>query len=73
MARDPEQIQREIEKTRDALAESLDALGERANPKRLVEDGRAQVQQRMADPRVRYTLIAVGALLGLVVLRRLFR
>lgn len=73
MARDPEQIQREIEKTRDALAESLDALGERANPKRIVEDGRAQVQQRLADPTVRYVLIAVGVVVGLAVLRRLFR
>jgi hypothetical protein len=73
VARDPETIQREIEKTRDALADSLDALGDRANPRRFVEDGKTQVQERMADPRVRYALIAVGAIVGLAVLRKLFR
>lgn len=73
MARDPDTIQREIEQARDALADSLDALGEKANPKRLVDAGRDGVQERLADPRVRYGLIALGALIGLAVLRRLFR
>lgn len=73
MARDPETIQREIEQARDALAANLDVLGERANPKRLVDSGRQTVAARLADPRIRYTLIAVGAVLGLAVLRRLFR
>lgn len=73
MARDPDTIQREIEKARDALAESLDVLSERANPKRFVDQGRATVQQRLADPRIKYGLIAVGAILVLAVLRRLFR
>jgi Protein of unknown function (DUF3618) len=73
VARDPDTIQREIESARDALAESLDALSDRANPKHLVEQGRQSVQARLADPKVRYTLIGVGALLGLLIVRRLFR
>lgn len=73
MARDPDTIQREIEKAREALADSLDVLSERANPKRFVDKGRASVQQRLADPKVKYGLIAVGAILVLAVLRRLFR
>ena len=73
MTRDPDAIQREIDSARDALAETLDELGDRANPKHLVEQGREGVQARLADPRVRYTLIAVGAILALAVLRRLFR
>lgn len=73
MARDPDTIQREIEKARDALADSLDALGERASPKRLVDTGRASVLSTLADPRVRYSLIAVGVVLAAAVLRRLFR
>jgi hypothetical protein len=48
-------------------------LSERASPKRFVDHGRATVQQRLADPKVKYSLIAVGAILVLAVLRRLFR
>ena len=73
MARDPDTIQREIDSARDALAESLDALADRANPKHLVNQGREQVQARLADPRVKYTLIGVGVLVGLLVVRNLFR
>jgi len=73
VARDQDTIQREIERARDALAESLDALSERANPKRLVDAGKESVQSTLAEPRVRYTLIAVGALVALAVLRRMFR
>ncbi len=72
MARDPEIIQREIEKARDALADSLDVLSERASPKRIVDSGRQTVQARLADPRIRYGLYAVGALVGLAILRRMF-
>jgi hypothetical protein len=73
VARDPDTIQSEIEKARDALAESLDVLGDRANPKRLVDQGRASLQQRLADPKIKYSLILVGVILVAAVLRRLFR
>lgn len=69
----PENIQREIEKTRDALAESLDALADRANPKNLIEGGKAQLAERLADPKIKYSLIAVGALVGLAIVRSIFR
>jgi hypothetical protein len=73
VARDPDTIQREIEQARDALADSLDALSERANPKRLVDSGKQSVQSRLAEPKVRYALIAVGALVALAIVRRMFR
>lgn len=73
VARDPDTIQRDIEQARDALAASLDALSERANPRRLVEGGRQSLQARLADPKIKYGLIAVGAVLVLAVLRKLFR
>jgi Protein of unknown function (DUF3618) len=73
VARDPDTIQREIEKARDALADSLDALSERASPKRFVDQGRASLQQRLADPKIKYGLIAVGALVVFALLRKLFR
>ena len=50
MARDPDTIQREIEKARDALADSLDALSDRASPKRLVDTGRQSVQAEAGGP-----------------------
>lgn len=73
MARDPETIEREIEQARDALAATLDELGQRAHPKRFVESGRASVQGRLADPRVRYPLLAVAVLMVLLMVRRIFR
>lgn len=73
MARDPDTIQREIDQARDALADSLDALGERANPKRFVDSGMETVQSRLADPRIRYGLMALGALVLFAFIRSLFR
>jgi len=73
VARDPETIQREIEKTRDSLADSLDALGDRAHPKHLVDAGKKSVLSRLEDPRIRYGLIAVGVVLAFAALRKLFR
>lgn len=73
MARDPDEIEREIEKARDALASTLDELGTRASPKRLVESGKSEVRTRLADPKVRYALIAVGAVVVLLVVRKIFR
>ena len=73
MARDPETIQREIEQARDALAESLDALGEKASPKRFVDAGKQNAQEKLADPRIKYGLVAIGVLVGLAIVRRMFR
>lgn len=73
MARDPDAIQRDIEKARDALAATLDELETKANPTRVVESGKASVQEKLDDPRVRYALIGVGALVAVVVVRKIFR
>ncbi len=73
MARDADTIQTEIERARDALAVTVDELTTRANPKRVLEQGRQTLVATLADPRVKYSLIGVGALVALVVLRRLFR
>jgi Protein of unknown function (DUF3618) len=73
VARDPETIQREIEKARAALAENLDVLSERASPRRLADSGKQSLQARLQDPRIRYGLMAVGALIAFAVLRKLFR
>lgn len=73
MARDADTIERDIEQARDALAVTLQEIGTRADPQRLVVAGKEQVETTLADPRVRYSLIGVGALIVLVLLRKLFR
>lgn len=73
MARDPDTIQREIEDAREALAETLDTLAERANPKRLVEGGKESAQAKLADPKIKFALIGLGVLVVLLLVRKLFR
>ncbi|SES12673.1 Protein of unknown function [Lentzea xinjiangensis] len=73
MARDPDTIQREIEQARTALVATLDELSERANPQKLVEQGKSSVLEVLSRPQVKYTLIAVGAVVGFALVRKLFR
>ncbi|HEY2205992.1 MAG TPA: DUF3618 domain-containing protein [Pseudonocardia sp.] len=73
MARDPDAIEKEIEDARNALAGNLDELAERASPKRLADSGKEAVQEKLADPKVKYALIGVGAVVVLLVIRKLFR
>ncbi len=73
MARDAETIQAEIERARDSLAAAVDELTTRANPKRVVDEGRRTLTAILEEPKVKYSLIAVGALVALVVIRNLFR
>ncbi|CAM3323539.1 DUF3618 domain-containing protein [Kibdelosporangium persicum] len=73
MARDPDTIQRDIEQAREALASTLDQLGEKANPKKLVDDATSSVKSKFDDPRVKAALIGVGVLVAVIVVRRLFR
>jgi hypothetical protein len=72
VARDPDTIQREIEQARDALASTLDQLGTQANPKKLVADAKASAVSKLGDPKIKYPLIGFGALIVLLLLRKLF-
>jgi hypothetical protein len=73
VARDPDTIQREIERSRNALAANLDVLSARVNPKKLADDGRQAAATKLADPRVRYALIGFGALVVVALVRSIFR
>jgi len=73
VARDPDTIQREIEQARDALASTLDQLGTKASPKKLVGDVKTGVRNTLADPKVKYPLIGVGVLIVLLIVRKIFR
>jgi hypothetical protein len=72
VARDPDTIQREIEQARDALASTLDQLGTKANPKKLVGDAKAGAVNTLASPKVKYPLIGVGVLIVLLILKKIF-
>jgi hypothetical protein len=73
VARDPDTIQREIEQARDALAVTLDQLGTKASPQRLVDTAKSNVRSTLDRPKVRYSLIGLGALIMLLLVRKLFR
>ena len=70
---DPDTIQREIERSRDALAGSLDVLTARVNPKKLADDGRQAAAAKLADPKIKYALIGVGVLVVAALVRSIFR
>lgn len=72
MVRDPDTIQAEIERARDALAITVDQLSTRANPKRIVETGKQRARTIIADPKIKYSLIGVGSVVGLLILRKIF-
>ncbi|MCT2588050.1 DUF3618 domain-containing protein [Actinophytocola gossypii] len=72
MARDPDTIQREIEQARDALASTLDQLGTKANPKKLVNEAKAGARSTLDNPKVKFPLIGAGVLVVLLILKKLF-
>ncbi|HJQ47796.1 MAG TPA: DUF3618 domain-containing protein [Amycolatopsis sp.] len=73
MARDPNTIERDIEQARNALASTLDQLGDKANPKRLADTAKTSVSAKLNDPKVKFPLIGVGVLIGALLVRKLFR
>jgi hypothetical protein len=69
--RDPEQIQREIETSRDQLATTLDELAERVSPKRLADQGRTAALAWLQTPVGMSVAAGAGLLLVLAVTRRI--
>ncbi|MFV0532967.1 MAG: DUF3618 domain-containing protein [Cumulibacter sp.] len=68
--RTPADIQRDIDRTRDALAGTLDQIAVRVNPKRLVDSGKEQVQGFFESPKGKAVVAGAGALLVLLIGRR---
>lgn len=73
MARDPETIERDIEKAREALAGTLDELSVKANPKKLADSAKKSITDTLNEPKVKFPLIGAGALIGVLLLRKLLR
>ena len=68
--RDPETIKRDIDVARDQLASTVDSLAERANPRRLADDLKSRVIGFVQKPVVLASLAGAGALVVVVVVRR---
>ncbi len=73
MARDPETIEREIEQARNALVATLDQLGTKANPAKLVDSAKTGIRATLDQPKVKYPLIGAAVLIGALLVRKLFK
>ena len=71
--RDPDSIKQDIDQARDQLASTVDALAERANPRRIADDVKAGVVQFVKKPAVALSLAGVGTLVVVLVIRRVRR
>ncbi len=67
MARNIDDIQREIERTRRQLARTLDEIADRAKPQNMVEDAKESLATKLKDPQLQKILVGVtAAVVGLV-------
>ena len=69
--RDPEAIKQDIDRARDQLAATVDTLTERANPRRIANDLTAGVVTFIKKPAVTFSLIGLGSLTVVLVIRRI--
>jgi hypothetical protein len=69
--RNPDDIKQEIDRARDQLALTVDALAERANPQRLADDAKAKVVAIVSKPAVIASFAGLGVVVLVVVIRKL--
>ena len=70
-ARDPRQIQLEIDAARESLAATLDHLAYRSSPKRVANQGRDAALRFLQTPAGMAVVGGVGVLLSLAVVQRI--
>ena len=71
--RDPDIIKRDIDQARDQLASTVDSLAERANPQRIANDIKATLVRFVKKPAVAISLAGAGAVVLVIVVRRIRR
>ncbi|KGF21113.1 DUF3618 domain-containing protein [Corynebacterium tuscaniense] len=67
MARDINDIQREIERTRVNLASTIDEIADRTRPESLANNAKAQVSGKLKDDKVQKVLAGVAVAVVLLV------
>ena len=68
----PEELRREIERTRRELGDTVDALSQKADVKQQARQKKDEVQQRVASNPMPLAA-AIGGLIALLVLLRILR
>lgn len=71
--RDPNIIKQDIDQARDQLATTVDALAERANPRRIADDAKAGVVQFVKKPAVMVAIAGLGTVVIVILVRRITR
>ena len=69
--RGPDEIQREIERARVSLAGAVDQIAYRTNPKRVSEQAKQSLKQKARSPQGKAVIAGAGALVLLLVVRRI--
>jgi hypothetical protein len=69
--RSAEQIQRDIERSRAALAQAVDQLAYRTNPKRVADNAKRTLREKAQTPAGMAAIGVTGALLVVVIIRRI--
>ncbi len=69
--RDPDTIKQDIDVAREQLAVTVDSLAERANPRRLADDLKARVIEFVKKPVVTVSLVGIGSVVVIVVVRKI--
>lgn len=69
--RNPDDIKQDIDRARDQLASTVDALAERANPQKLADEARVRVVAFVSKPAVMVSIAGLGTLVLVLVIRKL--
>jgi hypothetical protein len=67
--RDPDTIKSEIDVARDQLASTVDALAERTNPRKLVDDAKTSVVHFVTKPAVLVSIAGLGTVVLVIWVR----
>jgi hypothetical protein len=68
--RDPDEIKRDIEQSRAALAEAVDELAYRTNPKRVANNAKQSLLAKANTPQGRVAVGVTGAVIVLLIVKR---
>jgi len=68
--RSAEEIQRDIERSREQLAGAVDQLAYRTSPKRVVDNAKQSVVARLKTPQGQAAVAVVGGLVVFLIVRR---
>jgi hypothetical protein len=68
--RNAEQIQRDIEQSRAALAEAVDELAYRTNPKRVADNAKQSLREKAQTTQGKVAIGVAGGVIALLIIRR---